>query len=86
MSDSTYEQMERIMPDLFTEWKVANLGIVMHKLQKNHGLLVCQIPRTSGKHVWELWQWNKDRVLWEEIEVTAPSQEEVLLHALNIIK
>jgi hypothetical protein len=84
--EGAYEDVERILPGFFEEWKAANLGVIIHKLQKDHRLLVCQIPRTSGKHVWELWAWNNERVLWEEIDVITASQEEVLLHALKLIK
>jgi len=34
--------------------------------EEKHRVKVRQIPYTSGKDKWVIWQWNKDKVCWED--------------------
>lgn len=39
----------------------------IEELETVHRIKIRQIPTTSGKDWWEIWKWNSEQVLWENI-------------------
>lgn len=59
---------------------------MIHWLDFEHRILVHLIPRTSGVHVWGIWQYNTEKVRWEEVPGRWDELEDVLLVALNMVE
>ena len=55
-------------------------------LEENDRIKVRQIPSTSGKDHWEIWKWNNDKVLWEDVTPIRIETRTIAIQEANKLK